>query len=64
MKIIDRLPFADWPHIVTVRGDRVDVYRNRIIVWSSIDDLLRPLPAILDSGLGRNLSIGESELRR
>ncbi len=33
MKIIDRLPFADRPHLVTVRGEAVDVYRNQIIVW-------------------------------
>jgi hypothetical protein len=28
MKIIDRLPFADRPHLVTVRGEAVDVYRG------------------------------------
>jgi hypothetical protein len=64
MKIIDRLPFADRPHLVTVRGEAVDVYRNQIIVWISIDDALRPLPAILDTGHGHNLSIGEGQLRR
>jgi hypothetical protein len=30
MKIIDRLPFADGPHLVTVRGEAADVYRNQI----------------------------------
>jgi hypothetical protein len=30
VKIIDRLPFADRPHLVTVRGEAVDVYRNLI----------------------------------
>ncbi len=65
MKIIDRLPFADRPHLVTVRGEAVDVfYRNQIIVWISIDDALRPLPAILDTGHGHNLSIGEGQLKR
>jgi hypothetical protein len=64
MKIIDRLPFADRPHLVTVRGEAVDVYRNQIIVWISIDDVLKPLPAILDTGHGHNLSIGEGQLRR
>jgi hypothetical protein len=29
-----------------------------------IDDVLRPLPAILDTGHGHNLSIGEGQLRR
>ncbi len=62
--IIDRLPFADRPHLVTVRGEAVDVYRNQIIVWISIDDVLRPLPAILDTGHGHNLSIGEGQLKR
>jgi hypothetical protein len=64
MKIIDRLPFGDRPHIITVRGEPVDVYRNQIIVWISIDDVSRPLPAILDTGHGHNLSIGEGQLRR
>ena len=64
MKIIDRLPFADRPQLVTVRGEAVDVYRNQIIVWISIDDVLRPLPAILDTGHGHNLSIGDGQLKR
>ena len=64
MKLIDRLRFADRPHLVTVRGEAVDVYRNQIIVWISIDDALRPLPAILDTGHGHNLSIGEGQLKR
>src|SRR5260370_23952357 len=64
MKFIDRLPFADRPHLVTVLGEAVDVYRNQIVVWISIDDVLRPLPAILDTGHGHNLSIGEGQLKR
>jgi hypothetical protein len=64
MKIIDRLPFADRPHLVTVRGEGVQVYRNQMIVWISIDDVLRPLPAILDTGHGHNLSIGKGQLQR
>jgi hypothetical protein len=64
MKIIDRLPFADRPHLINVRGKAVDVYRNQIILWISIDDLLRPLPAILDTGHGHNLSIGKGQLQR
>ena len=30
MKIIDRLPFADRPHLITVRGEAVDVYWTRL----------------------------------
>ena len=40
------------------------MYRNQIIVWISIDNVLRPLPAILDTGHGHNLSIGEGHLKR
>ena len=40
------------------------MYRNQIIIWISIDDVLRPLPAILDTGHGHNLSIGEGQLKR
>jgi hypothetical protein len=64
MKIIDRQPIADRPHMVTVRGETVDVHRNQIIVWLSINDVLRPLPAILDTGHGHNLSIGRGLLER
>ena len=63
MKIFDRLRFGDRPHLVTVRCEAVDVYRNQIIVWISID-VLRPLPAILDNGHGHNLSIGNGQLQR
>lgn len=64
MKLIDRLPFADRPHLITVGGEAVDVYRNQIIIWISIGDAPRPLPAILDTGHGHNLSIGEGQLKR
>ncbi len=30
MTIIDRLPFADRPHLLTVRGEAVDVCRTRL----------------------------------
>jgi hypothetical protein len=58
------MPFADRPHIVTVQVEPVDVYRNQIIVWIKIDDVLRPLPAILDTGHGHSASIGKGQLRR
>ena len=64
MKLIDRLPFADRPHLITVGGEAVDVYRNQIIIWISIGDVRKPLPAILDTGHGHNLSIGEGQLKR
>lgn len=64
MRILDRLPFADRPHLLTVRGEVVPIYRNQIIVWISIGDAWQPLPAILDTGHGHNLSIGEGQLAR
>ena len=64
MKILDRLPIPDRPHVVSVGSDVVQVHRNQIIVWISINDVSRPLPAILDTGHGHNLSIGEGQLRR
>ena len=57
MKIIDNLPFAGQPHLVTVGDEAVEVYRNQIIVWVSIVHAASPLPAILDTGHGHNLSI-------
>lgn len=62
MKILDRLPFGSDPHILAVGGGSVDVHRNQIIVWISIDDASRPFPAILDTGHGHNLSIGRKHL--
>ena len=64
MTILDRLPIADRPHLITVRGEAVDVYRNQIIVWMSIGDTLRPFPAILDTGHSHNFSIAERQLDR
>ncbi len=64
MKIIDRLPISERPHILSVGEDVVQVYRNQIIVWLSIDDALRPFPAVLDTGHGHNLSLSETQLAR
>jgi hypothetical protein len=64
MRILDRLPFGDRPHIITVGREAVDVHRNQIIVWISIGNLLRPFPAILDTGHGHNRSIGRRRLER
>jgi hypothetical protein len=42
----------------------VDLHRNQIIVWIRIDDVLRPLPAILDTVHGHSASIGKGQLQR
>jgi hypothetical protein len=47
-----------------VGGDVVQVHRNQIIVWISINDVLKPFPAILDTGHGHNRSIAERQLAR
>ena len=36
MIILDRLPIADRPHLITVQGELVDVYRNQVVFWVSI----------------------------
>jgi hypothetical protein len=64
MKLLDRLPIPDRPHLVTVANETVQVYRNQILVWLSIQDPSRPLPAILDTGHGHNLLIGEGQFQR
>lgn len=64
MKILDRLPISDRPHVITVGEDAVQVNRNQIIVWVSINDVLRTFPAILDTGHGHNFTITEELLRR
>lgn len=64
MKLLNRLPIADRPHLITVQGEPVEVYRNQIVVWISINDVRRPLPALLDTGHSHNLSIGAAQLRR
>ena len=64
MKVIDRLPIPDRPSLVTVGGDVVQVHRNQVVVWLSINDVLRPFPAVLDTGHGHNLSISDRHLSR
>ena len=64
MKILDRLPINDRPHVISVGEDQVEVHRNQIIVWISIGNVLRPFPAVLDTGHGHNLSLSERHLSR
>lgn len=64
MNILDRLPIPDRPHLIAVGEDVVQVHRNPIIIWISINDRLRPFPAILDMGHGHNLSIAERQIAR
>lgn len=64
MKILDRHPITERPAIVDVQGDRVDVFRNQIVVWVSIGDVRRRFPALLDTGHSHNFSITQRQLER
>jgi hypothetical protein len=64
VRLLDRLPIAGRPHLLTVRGELVEIYRNQIVVWVSINDRSRPFPALLDTGHSHNFSIGAGQLKR
>ena len=65
MRILDRLPLYDKPTIISVgRGEVTQVKRNQIVVWVSINETLRPFPAILDTGYSHNLGIARRHLDR
>ena len=57
MRIISRLPIFQQDTIITVQGEPIQVWKNQIVVWLSIQDASRPFPAILDTGHSHNLSI-------
>lgn len=48
---------------MTVPGETVQVLRNQIIIWLSINNV-RQFPAILDTGHSHNLSIAKRHLDR
>lgn len=64
MKILDRLPVYDEPSLIDVQGDVLQIWRNQIIVWVSVNDVLRPFPAILDTGHSHNLTISARHLKQ
>jgi hypothetical protein len=64
MKILDRLPIPQENAILTVQGEAVQVWKNQIIVWLSVNDASRLFPAILDTGHSHNLSIAKRHLER
>jgi hypothetical protein len=63
VRILDRLPIADEPSLLFPGIEPIAVKRYQIAVWVSINDVLRPFPAVLDTGLSHNFSITESQLR-
>jgi hypothetical protein len=46
-----------------VGSELITIKRYQIAVWISINDELRPFPAVLDTGHSHNLSITESQLK-
>jgi hypothetical protein len=64
MRILDRLPIHAEPGLISVQRDVIQVWSNQIIVWVSIGDPSRPLPAILDTGHSHNFAISRSQLQR
>jgi hypothetical protein len=64
MKILDRLPLYEEPTLIDLRGEVLQVWANQIIVWVSIEEKVRPFPAILDTGHSHNFSIARGHLQR
>ncbi len=64
MRILDRLPIYQQPTIIAAQREAVQIWRNQIIVWVSINDVLRPFPAILDTGHSHNFAIARRHLRQ
>jgi hypothetical protein len=43
--ILERLPISDRPHLFSVQGEPVEIYRNQVVIWVSIADAVRPIAA-------------------
>ncbi len=64
MTIVNKLPIGEEPTALFHGTELVTIKRYQIAVWISINDALRPFPAVLDTGHSHNLSITESQLKR
>jgi hypothetical protein len=62
VKILDRLPISNTPTTACVGTEPVTIKRFQIGVWVSINNVLRPFLAVLDTGHSHNFSITESQL--
>ena len=65
MKILDRLPFEACDSFIPTHVGPLHIRPYQIMVWVSLrtkDNLSRPFPAVLDTGLNHNLAINESLL--
>ena len=69
-RLLDRMPFVGEPDEVVVRGERVRVRANQIILWASLtlrrtespNPTAVPFPVVLDTGHTHSLSIHERHL--
>lgn len=69
-RLLDRSPFADHATEVVVRGERVRIRANQIILWITLTGYRTdvpnpsavPFPAILDTGHNHSFSIRERHL--
>ena len=69
-RLVDRSPFPDDPSEVVVRGERVRIRADQIILWVSLtlqrvkepNPSVLPFPVILDTGHNHTFSIHERHL--
>ena len=69
-RLIHRIPFSSKPSEVIVRGERVRIRKDQIVVWVSISrfresspsPLFPPFPALLDTGHNYTFSIQQRHL--
>ena len=69
-RLLDRMPFPGEPGEIAVRGERIRVRADQIIVWVSLsvrdaveqNSAVVPFPAILDTGHNHSFSIQERHL--
>jgi hypothetical protein len=69
-RLLDRLPIPAAPSEVVVRGERVRLRADQIILWVTLtlrrvtvpNPSARPFPAILDTGHSHTFSIQERQL--
>lgn len=64
MIILDRLPIHREPILISVQGEALQVWRNQVIVWLSINDPRRPFAAILDTGHSHSLALTRRQFDR
>lgn len=68
--LLDHMPFLSEPGELIIRGERVRVRANQIVLWisltsrriESVNPVAVPFPAILDTGHTHSLSIQERHL--